>query len=117
MDCFACSMLIRKYGLRNFCDLRNRQLSIKELRKSCKRLIDTYPNCFIKMDTKNARTHNHHEGEKEKGYSGCLHHFGYLANHDVNVPIPEECLICPNVSKCMRMRIPIRMLEHHARAQ
>lgn len=115
MDCFVCQMLIRKYGLRNFCNLKNRQLSIKELRKSCKRFIEAendqdvteesnYPPLHLLFEKVTGAIHsplNHHKREKEVGSSGCLHHFRYLANRDENSPIPEECLICPNVLKCM----------------
>ena len=39
--------------------------------------------------------------KKEKGSSNCPHHFGYLADRPKSAPIPPECLICPNVLKCM----------------
>ena len=39
--------------------------------------------------------------EEEKFFSGCLHHFGYLANRPKNAPIPEECIICQRLADCM----------------
>jgi len=39
--------------------------------------------------------------KEEKGFSGCHHRFGYLANRPKNVPIPQECLTCPKIVECM----------------
>jgi len=40
--------------------------------------------------------------EKEgKGSSGCPHHFGYLATHLKNTPIPQECLTCQKLLECI----------------
>ena len=39
--------------------------------------------------------------KEEKDPSDCLHHFGYLASRPKNAPIPQECLICPRLGKCM----------------
>jgi len=39
MNCFGCRMLTRKNGLRNFCELKKKQLSIKELKESCKHFL------------------------------------------------------------------------------
>ena len=38
---------------------------------------------------------------KEKGPAGCPHYFGYLAQRPKDVPIPQECLICPKIVECM----------------
>jgi len=42
--------------------------------------------------------------KEEKGPSGCPHHFGYLASRAKDVPIPQECLICPKILECMHSR-------------
>jgi len=34
-------------------------------------------------------------------FSGCLHHFGYLASRPNNTPIPQECIICQRLGDCM----------------
>jgi len=39
--------------------------------------------------------------KEEIYFSGCLHHFGYLASHPKGVPIPEECIICQKLGDCM----------------
>jgi len=39
--------------------------------------------------------------EEEKFFSGCLHHFGYLASRPSGAPIPEECIICQRLGDCM----------------
>jgi len=33
--------------------------------------------------------------------SKCQHHFGYLENRPKNTPIPEECLTCDKIVRCM----------------
>jgi hypothetical protein len=38
---------------------------------------------------------------EEKIFSGCLHEFGYLASRPKNIPIPDECIICPRLGDCM----------------
>lgn len=38
---------------------------------------------------------------EEKIFSGCLHHFGYLASRPENAPIPQECIICQRLGDCM----------------
>jgi len=32
---------------------------------------------------------------------GCAHHFGYLKARPKDSPIPDECLLCTEVMKCM----------------
>jgi len=39
--------------------------------------------------------------KKESGSSGCPEAFGYLANRPPDVPIPQECLVCPKMVDCM----------------
>jgi len=39
--------------------------------------------------------------EEGKLFSGCLHHFGYLASRPENAPIPQECIICQRLGDCM----------------
>jgi hypothetical protein len=31
----------------------------------------------------------------------CAHHFGYLSEHSRNEKIPDECVMCENIVKCM----------------
>jgi hypothetical protein len=38
---------------------------------------------------------------EEKIFSGCLHHFGYLASRPKNTPIPQECILCQRLGDCM----------------
>ena len=74
------------------------------------------PYCFIKLDVdaENAQPQKEEEKKKEiekpsvkpaedevKGPSACPHHFGYLANRPKNASIPQECLICSKIVKCM----------------
>ena len=43
--------------------------------------------------------------KREVGSSGCPHHFGYLTNHHVRAnDVPDECLICRRILKCMAHR-------------
>ena len=37
----------------------------------------------------------------ESDSSGCPESFGYLANRDKDVPIPQTCLSCPKMVDCM----------------
>jgi len=30
----------------------------------------------------------------------CVHHFGFLNSISDNMPIPDECLVCPKVLQC-----------------
>jgi hypothetical protein len=39
--------------------------------------------------------------KKENVTSGCSHSYGYLAVRPKNVPIPQECLLCPQLIDCM----------------
>jgi len=39
--------------------------------------------------------------KEEIYFSGCLHHFGYLASRPKGAPIPEECIICQKLGDCM----------------
>ena len=39
--------------------------------------------------------------KEEIYFSGCLHHFGYLASRPKGVSIPEECIICQKLGDCM----------------
>jgi hypothetical protein len=38
---------------------------------------------------------------EEKIFSGCLHHFGYLASRPKNAIIPQECILCQKLGDCM----------------
>jgi len=38
---------------------------------------------------------------EEKIFSGCLHHFGYLASRPKNASIPQECILCQRLGDCM----------------
>jgi len=33
--------------------------------------------------------------------SGCLHQFGYLSKRSPKEQIPEECIVCEDIVKCM----------------
>jgi len=67
------------------------------------------PHCLIKLDVISTQPQKEEKKKdkppvkppekKEKG-SRCPHHFGYLASRHKNVPIPQECLICPKVLDC-----------------
>jgi hypothetical protein len=79
------------------------------------------PHCFFKLDVLTAqflrkeKMREHAEEEKkikkepsakppekkERGPSGCPHHFGYLESLPEDVPIPRECLACPKVLDCV----------------
>jgi hypothetical protein len=39
--------------------------------------------------------------KKENVTSGCSHSYGYLAVRAKNVPIPQECLLCPQLIDCI----------------
>jgi len=39
--------------------------------------------------------------KEEIYFSGCLHHFGYLASRPKGVPISEECIICQKLGDCI----------------
>jgi hypothetical protein len=47
------------------------------------------------------------ETAQSKEYrSGCSHYFGYLGTLPKNASLPDECLECPNIIKCLtRKRI------------
>lgn len=32
---------------------------------------------------------------------GCTHHFGYLSKRSTKEKIPEECIVCGSIVKCM----------------
>jgi hypothetical protein len=42
---------------------------------------------------------------KEKDPVKCLQHFGYLADRDKETPIPQECISCPKVLKCIEFNL------------
>lgn len=39
--------------------------------------------------------------EKEKHFSGCPQTFGYLAKRPKDMPIPQQCMLCPKIVDCM----------------
>lgn len=41
------------------------------------------------------------EPKEEEAPSECPHHFGYLSRRPKDAPIPEECLTCRKMIKCM----------------
>jgi hypothetical protein len=41
----------------------------------------------------------------EEDPAECPHHFGYLANRDKKTPIPQECISCPKVLKCIELNL------------
>lgn len=41
--------------------------------------------------------------KKEKGISGCPHHFGYLTKIPEHASVPQECLTCPRMLECRNM--------------
>lgn len=81
--------------------------------------VETYyacPYCFSKLDiekvfddTKNfgvKRDRTAKKGadaklDKYLNVPACTHHLGYLKNRPSNATIPDECLTCPKVLKCM----------------
>lgn len=40
-------------------------------------------------------------GERKDKQAGCPHSFGYLNNRPKGTPIPDVCLTCPKITKCM----------------
>jgi hypothetical protein len=36
---------------------------------------------------------------------GCAHYFGYLSKRPTKEKIPEECVICENIVKCMLQNV------------
>ena len=42
---------------------------------------------------------------KEKDPAECLNHFGYLANRDKETTIPQECISCLKVLKCIEFNL------------
>jgi hypothetical protein len=62
------------------------------------------PKCHGKIEEKKKEIEKHPVKPAEdevKGPSACPHHFGYLANRPKNASIPQECLICSKIVKCM----------------
>lgn len=45
--------------------------------------------------------HAEPEEPKREAPSGCPHYLGYLGKRPKNAPIPEECLTCKDMVKCM----------------
>jgi len=42
------------------------------------------------------------QGSEKKGKpTGCSHSFGYLSNRPKGTSIPDSCLTCPKITKCM----------------
>jgi len=40
-------------------------------------------------------------GERKDKQAGCPHSFGYLSNRPKGTSIPDVCLTCPKITKCM----------------
>lgn len=36
-----------------------------------------------------------------KGFTKCIHQFGYLKNLPQNTPVPDECFGCQKVMRCL----------------
>lgn len=39
--------------------------------------------------------------QSKQTISDCSHHFGYLGTLPKNTPLPDECLGCPKIIKCL----------------
>jgi hypothetical protein len=45
------------------------------------------------------------EKEEFPVHAKCPHHFGYLANRDETTPIPQECMFCLGLLKCIELNL------------
>ncbi len=43
----------------------------------------------------------HNEIRANSSDASCAHHFGYLSERGNKENIPDECMICQNIVKCM----------------
>jgi len=66
------------------------------------------PHCLSKVNIQEKKTQsqkNTVDEEKEKEEDSptptCPYHFGYLKNKPKNASIPDECLTCPKMIKCL----------------
>jgi hypothetical protein len=50
---------------------------------------------------KNVETNTQGSMQSRKYRSGCSHYFGYLGTLPKNAALPDECLECPNIIKCL----------------
>jgi hypothetical protein len=48
---------------------------------------------------------------EETFFSGCQHHFGYLASRPKDSAIPPECIICQRLGDCMVATVYIKKVE------
>jgi len=88
---------------------------LKSLSTAQKEQYYACPHCFTKLevDIENVQPQKEEETmEKEKpsveliekeerGSLECPHHLGYLAKRPKDAPIPQGCLICSKIVKCM----------------
>lgn len=81
-------------------------------------IYDACPHCFSKVtyhnqvpkstgETSPAVVASDKDVDKEKDKrvkskpSGCPHSFGYLSDRPKGASIPDSCLMCPEITKCM----------------
>jgi len=95
----------------------SKPIKVMNLRGSRAKPYDACPRCFTEtvteseplMEPKPIRRHEAEEAEtkvksvkSEQQVAGpCAYHFGYLSERSRNEKIPDDCVMCENIVKCM----------------
>ncbi len=84
-------------------------LLLRDLSKNPAERYYVCPHCIIKLDDfageyqekASQVSVKHPEELKEKNSSPCTHHVGYLKTVPKGGPVPDGCLTCPELLRCM----------------
>ena len=95
----------------------SKPIRVMNLHGSKSKPYDACPRCFTEIviesepsiELKPVRRHEVGEIEtkvkptkpEQQVTSPCAHHFGYLSERSRNEKIPDECVMCENIVKCM----------------
>jgi DNA-directed RNA polymerase subunit RPC12/RpoP len=59
------------------------------------------PHCFSKVDILDKKIENPSKDSLKKDVFSCAHFVGYLKTRSKDSPIPDECLTCNKILKCI----------------
>lgn len=64
-------------------------------------VIEAQPSSIEDMREEKPSRHAESKKPEPLGSSKCTHKFGYLSERPKNEKIPDECMTCENIVKCM----------------
>jgi hypothetical protein len=63
--------------------------------------VSEKPELEVEEEKPQTRIEPHGKKVEEEPVAKCAHHFGYLSERPKNEQIPDECVTCEHIVKCM----------------